>query len=536
MLSLLNDESTYRILNRDSTKCIERRLNSFIYNLFKSQRISQMQYYQLRSTDATAPRLYGLPKIHKKDIPMRPIVSFINSPLYNLSKFLCKLLSPLVGNTEFTVKNSYEFVQFLNSIVLKKNECMVSFDVVSLFTNIPVELAKKVTFDLLNEDDTLCNRTDLTMDDIEIALNFCLSNTYFTFEGKYYQQIFGVPMGSPISVVIANLVMEYVEQKAISSFSSSPKLWKRFVDDTFVIMHTNEVNRFFDHLNSVDPNINFTMELEQDDNLAFLDVLVMRTQDGKLATKVHRKPTHTNRYLNYHSAHSNEQKQGVVINLYNRAQSLTTKSTDWKKEKSFLSHMLAENDYPNWFIQTALKKRKTQAQVKLQEEEKHIGLVILPFIPGITERLKRLLKNHQIKVATKPLRTVGNMLPSLKDKINKFDQRGVVYKIPCLDCTGVYIGETGRSFKTRRKEHQRDVKPDIIAKLTNEELKKKSALVKHVCLNGHRIDWESSKILATESDYKKRRFLESFYIHKTDFSFNDKINSFYPGLYKSINF
>ena len=57
-----------------------------------------------------------------------------------------------------------------------------------------------------------------------------------------------------------------------------------------------------------------------------------------------------------------------------------------------------------------------------------------------------------------------------------------------------------------RKEHQRDVKLDIIAKLTNEELKKKSALVKHVCLNGHRIDWESSEILATESDYKKRRF------------------------------
>ena len=64
----------------------------------------------------------------------------------------------------------------------------------------------------------------------------------------------------------------------------------------------------------------------------------------------------------------------------------------------------------------------------------------MPFIPGITERLKRLLKNHQIEVATKPLRTMGNMLPSLKDKINKFDQRGVVYKIPRLDCTGVCIG------------------------------------------------------------------------------------------------
>ena len=226
------------------------------------------------------------------------------------------------------MKNSYEFVQFLNFIVLKKNECMISFDVISLFTNIPVELAKKVTFALLNEDDTPCNRTNLTMDDIEIALNFCLNNTYFTFEGKHYQQIFGVPMGSPISVVIANLVMEYVEQRAISIFSLSPKLWKRFVDDTFVIMQTNEMNRLFDHLNNVDLNINFTIELEQDDKLAFLDVLVMRTQDEKLATKVHQKTTHTNRYLNYHSAHSIEQKQGVVMNLFNRAQLLTTKSTD----------------------------------------------------------------------------------------------------------------------------------------------------------------------------------------------------------------
>ena len=78
MLSLLNDESTYRILNRDSTKCIERRLNSFIYNLFKSQRISQIQYYQLRSTDATEPRLYGLPKIHKKDIPVA--VQYLKTP------------------------------------------------------------------------------------------------------------------------------------------------------------------------------------------------------------------------------------------------------------------------------------------------------------------------------------------------------------------------------------------------------------------------------------------------------------------------
>ena len=86
----------------------------------------------------------------------------------------------------------------------------------------------------------------------------------------------------------------------------------------------------------------------------------MRTQAAIFATKVHPKTTHTNRYLNYHSAHSIKQKQGEVMNLYNPTQSLITKSTHWKKEKSFLSHMLTENDYPKWFIQKALKKRNTQ--------------------------------------------------------------------------------------------------------------------------------------------------------------------------------
>ena len=105
-----------------------------------------------------------------------------------------------------------------------------------------------------------------------------------------------------------------------------------------------------------------------------------------------------------------------------------------------------------------------------------------------------------------------------------------------MDCIGVDIGETSRSFKTRRKRNQRDVKSDIIAQLTNEDLKKKSTLVKQVRLNRRRIDWESSAILAIESDSKKKRFIESFYIHKTDFSFNDKINSFYPEWYKFINF
>ena len=92
------------------------------------------------------------------------------------------------------------------------------------------------------------------------------------------------------------------------------------------------------------------------------------------------------------------------------------------------------------------------------------------------------------------------------------------------------------TFKTRRKENQRDIKLDLIAQLKYKDLKKKFALVKHLCLNGHRIDWQSSTILAIESDNKKRWFLEPLCKHKTDFAFNNEITSFYPQQYKFINF
>ena len=125
---------------------------------------------------------------------------------------------------------------------------MVSFDVVSLFTKIPINLAKDVACEQLINDVTLSERTEMTIKDIEIALNFCLNNTYFIFQVKFYQQIFGVPMGSPISVTIANLVMEHIEIKFFFLpsffFFLLPKLWSRFVDDTFVIIKSNIVKKF----------------------------------------------------------------------------------------------------------------------------------------------------------------------------------------------------------------------------------------------------------------------------------------------------
>ena len=119
-------------------------------------------------------------------------------------------------------------------------------------------------------------------------------------------------MGSPVSVVVANLVMKDVEERAIDSFGQPPRVWKQFVDDTFVILGKAAVDKFFTHLNQIQSSIKFTMEREKDNRISFLDISITRDHTGALDTNIYRKPTHRERYLNFKSEHPLEHKSAVV--------------------------------------------------------------------------------------------------------------------------------------------------------------------------------------------------------------------------------
>ena len=104
--------------------------------------------------------------------------------------------------------------------------------------------------------------------------------------------------------VVANLYMEWFEQEALSSYcDTAPKVWFRYVDDMFVIISSEDFDNFFNHINSIDSNIKFTYEKEQDNKLPFLDTLVHREDTGALKLTVYRKPTHTDQYLDFESHH-----------------------------------------------------------------------------------------------------------------------------------------------------------------------------------------------------------------------------------------
>ena len=161
---------------------------------------------------------------------------------------------------------------------------MVSFDVVSLFTKVPTDLAIRVARQRLAEDPSLPERSALAPDEVISLLKFCLVATYLAYRGEVYQQVYGTAMGSPVSVTVANLVMEDVEQRALNACAFPPAFWKRYVDDTFTVLPKGQVQQFHAHLNSIEPTIKFTVEMEQEGSLPFLDTSVIRNCDGSLTT------------------------------------------------------------------------------------------------------------------------------------------------------------------------------------------------------------------------------------------------------------
>jgi hypothetical protein len=142
-------------------------------------------------------------------------------------------------------------------------------------------------------------------------LDICLKTTYFQFDGKFYQHKDGMAMGNSLSPVVSNIFMEYFEEIALDTKYYKPVKLPRYVDDTFVLWPHEQatLQQFLDHLNSIRPTIKFTMEVETNNTLLFLDGLVMK-RGPKLTTKVYRKSTHTGRYLYLKSNHPHKCKKG----------------------------------------------------------------------------------------------------------------------------------------------------------------------------------------------------------------------------------
>ena len=242
-----------------------------------------------KSTLPTLPYAYGLPKIHKPNCPLRPIISYVGSPAYNLSKRLASLLSPTLGSFSSShLRHSGDLLSKLRSFnFLPHHHRFISFDAISLFTNIPLE----PTLDFLSRKLPLLNLDlPISVDCFLELIRLCSKNSFFSFQGKYFEQIFGFSMGNPLSPVLANLFLEYVESELIPLYSGSkPIFYVRYVDDVLAIVDSNfSLDPFLNYMNSLFPTLKFTYEWDSPDSIPFLDVLILKRSSSP-AFKVFRK-------------------------------------------------------------------------------------------------------------------------------------------------------------------------------------------------------------------------------------------------------
>ena len=294
---------------------------------------------------------------------------------------------------------------------------------------------------------------------------------------------------------------------------TTPKVWKRYVDDSFCIIKRNAVNSFHNTLNAIDQHISFAIEEENNNQVAFLDVLVTR-RNNTLIVDAYRKPTHTDRYLDFFSHHDKRHLFSTAETLLQRATKLPSTKQGKETELIHVNDALRSNNYPQTVISNILRKKSsTQRNNSIPTPEELVCLffkwaipsdfsnyAVLPYINGISQPLTRLLQKHDVRVVSKPFKTLQQEFPSPKSRPPIELQPNVVYKISCADCTWSYVGETGRCFETRKKEHMRNV----------ESYARGSNIAKQAWSSNHSIDFKNSQVIDKGSS-RIRKMLESWH-------------------------
>jgi hypothetical protein len=237
---------------------------------------------------------------------------------------------------------------------------------------------------------------------------------------------------------------------------------------------------------------------------------------------VYRKPTHTDKYLDFQSNHPTSHKIAVVKTLNHRARNLPSTPTAIAEEEVKITQALKLNGYPRSIIEYSARPNQTPPVQNTTTPSP--TYVTIPYIKNTSEAVRRNLTPLGIKTAFKPVNTLRQLVVHPKDPIPKEDRAEVVYQIPCSDCPQSYIGQTGRTLGQRLKEHQRAVRDNHVAT---------SALAEHTHKTGHNIDWTGTKILETCRQTSRRCLLESWRIQKEPHALNREIGTL-PSHYKQL--
>jgi hypothetical protein len=456
--------------------------------------------------------LRGLPKVHKDGTPIRPLVDYTTAPTFKLAKKLESILkNHMVLNNSYSLKNSFDLIDKTKHLNVLPHQILASFDIVNLYTNVPVHDTLALVDNILRQSNLLPE----AVDELMILLHEVLNQNYFEFDGKYFSQTDGLAMGSPLSGVLADVYLNHIENKFIFSDKNKSRnkilFYHRYVDDTLLLFNGNarQLSSLHDYLNNLSPKLKFTLELENLNKINFLDVTVEKT-NNKLDFSIFRKPTTSSQTIHAMSYHPYSQKFAAYNSMVHRLLNMPLSLENYNKEVRIIKHIALDNGYKTEMINKLIWKHKNK-NIRLNntlDSNQDKKYVCVEFSDNIQYGLNKILDRQGVRLAFRTTNRTRNLLKNCansRPSCDKSESTGV-YKIGCNKCECFYIGQTGRSFITRFKEHKPDPRLN----------KQKSSFAQHVIDENHSMGDFSNDLEILHICKKGRKLdtLEEFEIYR----------------------
>ena len=360
---MLSDSITYTETNHIDLAAAKNEVDRIITTLFENKSINKSQKNHLKNCQPRIPHFYGLCKIHKKDHPLRPIVSQIDSPAYKLNKYLDYLLTTAEKHIPNLLKDTTNFLQILSNLPsVAPGTILYTIDVTSLYTVLPHDMILNYVEEMYKE--TMHNWLTPDISAIPVSLlrhiiKIILRQTFFEFNNQLYTQNYGITMGAPSSVKLANITLYKHLQKIMKKFTGTPPtLQIRYIDDIFGLFKgsNEELTHYVQYLNNSHDTIKFTMETSES-HIPFLDTLVY-THNSKIKTKLYIKPTDKKQYLHFNSEHVQHVKKGIPYAQALRLRRIIVEDDIFLEELNTLKLKFTSRSYPNLLVDTALNRAK----------------------------------------------------------------------------------------------------------------------------------------------------------------------------------
>lgn len=390
----------------------------------------------------------------------------------------------------------------------------LSLDVASLFTNISLELTVEIIDDSWER---IMPHTKIPKDDFIRLLEFIFHSNFFVYNGTFYRQRFGCPMGLSLSSVLADIVMTYLIKTQLNRLSFRPFFIRQYVDDLLMAVPGSVIDELLMVFNDFDDNLKFTIERENNRSIPFLDTIVHRGEDNNIKLDWYRKESSSGRYINSMSYHDISIKANVILGLKKRIEDVTH-PTFREAALGRLVSLMLDNGYSTRFVNKLVYNtpctsgqpttgRETNANDGRDEMDQTF-FAKLPFIREVTFELIKLFKkfSENMKIAKYNLIVTQSFFNSTKDRLSQSLEKNTVYKVKCGSCSLCYIGQTSQALKKRMSLHKSDstIRPD------------RCALGQHIRDTGHYVDFEDVTILEKEENNKRRLFLEMYHINRNN--------------------